>query len=360
MTEDNGTIDIPQDTQEPLSQTVVGIRFRNCGKIYTFDVDDIEVFPGSRVVVETDMGLSLGRVVTPRQIREKRKEPLKRVIRVATEEDFDAVKANKSLEDEARQYCIEKAKDLNLPMKIVYTETTLDKKRLIFYFTADGRIDFRELVRDLAARFKTRIEMRQIGVRDEVKLLGGFGVCGRQTCCSLFLTAFEPITIRMAKQQALSINQSKLSGVCGRLMCCLGYEYRSGASEEKTPAPAQEPLVTLTEAGAEIAPPLEDAEGVVADSETLVSDASAPGAPAGAPPPVPGEKGPAQQPSEQYKRPKRQRRRKKKPRQPGAAPEESRAKPQQAVPAPAEKQEGTQGRGRPFNKRRKFWKKKKP
>jgi hypothetical protein len=120
-------------------------------------------------------------------------------------------------------------------MKVVTTEMTLDKKRLIFYFTADGRIDFRELVRDLAARFKTRIEMRQIGVRDEVKMLGGIGVCGRQTCCNQFLTSFAPITIRMAKQQSLSINQSKLSGICGRLMCCLGYEYHDGPPEERAP-----------------------------------------------------------------------------------------------------------------------------
>jgi cell fate regulator YaaT (PSP1 superfamily) len=225
MSENNDVIDAPKEPESPISQTIAGVRFRSCGKMYTFDADDIEVSPGSHVVVDSEMGLSLGRVVTPKQIIERTKEPLKKILRIATDDDFETAKKNKGLEGEARAYCIEKVKEFNLPMKIVASETTLDQKRLIFYFTADGRIDFRELVRELASKFKTRIEMRQIGVRDEVKLLGGFGCCGRQTCCSLFLTSFEPITIKMAKEQDLSINQSKLSGVCGRLMCCLGYEH---------------------------------------------------------------------------------------------------------------------------------------
>jgi len=172
----------------------------------------------------------MGNVVTSKHLMERKGEPLKKVLRLANEQDFETIKNNRAFEDEAKAFCVEKVKGLNMSMKIITTETTLDKKRIVFYFTADGRIDFRELVRDLAGKFKTRIEMRQVGVRDEVKLLGGIGCCGRQACCSLFLTSFEPVTIRMAKQQDLSINQSKLSGICGRLMCCLGYEYKNGES----------------------------------------------------------------------------------------------------------------------------------
>jgi hypothetical protein len=171
------------------------------------------------------MGLSVGLVVKPKHSIEKSEKPLKKVLRIASEKDLENNARNRSFADEAKAFCIERVKNRELPMKIISTETTLDKKRLIFYFTADGRIDFRELVRDLAGRFKTRIEMRQIGVRDEVKLIGGIGSCGREACCKGFLTSFEPVSIRMAKKQELSINQSKLSGICGRLMCCLGYEY---------------------------------------------------------------------------------------------------------------------------------------
>ena len=230
--EQSGKIDQSAEVKKkaPVSVSVVGVRFRSCGKVYTFEVGDLEVSPGTKVVVDSKMGLSLGNVVTSKHLMERKGEPLKKVLRIANEQDFETTKNNRSFEDEARAFCVEKVKGLNMPMKIVTTETTLDKKRIVFYFTADGRIDFRELVRDLAGKFKTRIEMRQIGVRDEVKLLGGIGCCGRQACCSLFLTAFEPVTIRMAKQQDLSINQSKLSGICGRLMCCLGYEYKNGES----------------------------------------------------------------------------------------------------------------------------------
>lgn len=218
------------EKKAPESVSVVGVRFRSCGKVYTFEVGDLEVSPGTKVVVDSKMGLSLGNVVASKHVMERKGEPFKKVLRIANEQDFETTTNNRAFEDEAKAFCVEKVKGLNLPMKIVTTETTLDKKRVVFYFTADGRIDFRELVRDLAGKFKTRIEMRQIGVRDEVKLLGGIGCCGRQACCSLFLSSFEPITIRMAKQQELSINQSKLSGICGRLMCCLGYEYKNGES----------------------------------------------------------------------------------------------------------------------------------
>lgn len=203
----------------------IGVRFKSCGKIYNFEIGDIDVPSGTWVVVESEMGMSIGLVAKPRRCIENTEQPLKKVLRIASDEDIEACRNNKTFIDEAKAFCAEKAKSRGLSMKIVSAETTLDRKRLLFYFTADGRIDFRELVRDLAAKFKTRIEMRQIGVRDEVKIIGGIGVCGRETCCSSFLTSFEPVSIRMAKKQELSISQGKLSGVCGRLMCCLGYEY---------------------------------------------------------------------------------------------------------------------------------------
>ena len=204
---------------------VIGVSFKPAGKVYVFNINNLDPAPRSQVVVESDMGLSIGLVVKTKYRIEKPGQPLKKVLREASEKDLETNNKNRSFADEARAFCIEKVKTRELPMKIVSTETTLDKKRLIFYFTADGRIDFRELVRDLAARFKTRIEMRQIGVRDEVKLIGGIGSCGRESCCRIFLTSFEPVSIRMAKKQELSISQNKLSGICGRLMCCLGYEY---------------------------------------------------------------------------------------------------------------------------------------
>jgi len=225
--------------------SVVGVRFKPCGKIYTFEADGIDVSLGTWVVVESEMGLSLGLVVKPKHKIENPEQPLKKIIRIASEEDMEADRNNRPLEEEAKAFCIKKAKDHNLPMKIVATEATLDRKRLIFYFTADGRIDFRRLVRDLAARFKTRIEMRQIGVRDEAKMIGGIGVCGRQTCCTTFLTTFEPVSIRMAKKQELAITQNKLSGICGRLMCCLGYELEEPA-EDMAPS-----LVITEEPGTE-------------------------------------------------------------------------------------------------------------
>lgn len=218
---------------------VVGVRFKPAGKVYLFTAGEIYPDPGTWVVVESDMGLSVGYVVKARHCVETPVQNLKRVLREATEKDREDNDMNRLFADEAKAFCMERVNTRALPMKIIATETTLDKKKLIFYFTADGRIDFRELVRDLAAQFKTRIEMRQIGVRDEVKFIGGIGSCGRDTCCRVFLTSFEPVSIRMAKKQELSINQSKLSGVCGRLMCCLGYEYeeteRKSVHQDKAP-----------------------------------------------------------------------------------------------------------------------------
>jgi cell fate regulator YaaT (PSP1 superfamily) len=205
---------------------VIGIRFKDCGKIYDFEANGsgAEFKKGDLVIVESDLGLSIGSVIIGRRTVETSARELKKVLRKATEEDFKQKQDNEAFEKEAKDYCIERIMARGLPMKLVFTESTLDKKRIVFYFTADGRIDFRELVKDLAAKFKTRIEMRQIGVRDEAKIVGGFGMCGRELCCKTFLTSFEPISIKMAKQQELVLNMSKLSGICGRLMCCLSYE----------------------------------------------------------------------------------------------------------------------------------------
>lgn len=210
---------------EDFMTGVVSIRFKQCGKMYDFSVDNIELRPGDMVVVESDFGLNIARAVHLYGPEAAAGRELKRVVRKANEEDMKQREENKALEHEARLYCNERIMARGLPMKLISTESTLDKKRVVFYFTAEGRIDFRELVKDLAAKFKTRIEMRQIGVRDEAKLIGGLGVCGRELCCKTHLTSFEPISIRMAKKQEMVLNVGKLSGLCSRLMCCLRYEY---------------------------------------------------------------------------------------------------------------------------------------
>jgi len=223
---------------------VVGIRFKTCGKVYDFEVDGIELKPGDYIVVESDFGLSIGRVITERRAMEPGGRELKKVLRLMDENDRRSKAENAGLEKEARTYCQERIMARGLPMKLVGAESTLDRRRIIFYFTADGRIDFRELVKDLAARFKTRIEMRQIGVRDEAKLIGGLGICGRTLCCNTFLTSFEPVSIKMAKRQDLALNVGKLSGLCSRLMCCLRYEYDGDfeaiTTDEVLPADAGE------------------------------------------------------------------------------------------------------------------------
>lgn len=205
---------------------VVGVRFRTAGKIYYFDPKDIELEAGNHVIVETARGVEYGTVmVGPKGVTDDEVvQPLKPVIRKATEED-DVIEAkNREKERQAYAVCQEKIKKHELEMKLVDAEYTFDNNKLLFYFTADGRIDFRELVKDLAAVFRTRIELRQIGVRDETKILGGIGICGRELCCHTFLSEFAPVSIKMAKEQNLSLNPTKISGVCGRLMCCLKNE----------------------------------------------------------------------------------------------------------------------------------------
>ncbi|MGB9886947.1 MAG: PSP1 domain-containing protein [Moorellales bacterium] len=205
---------------------VVGVRFRRAGKIYYFDPGEQELAVGDKVLVETVRGVECGEVVVaPREVPEEAiVNPLRPVIRRATAEDLETVRANTVSEREAFGICQQKIREHGLPMKLVGVEYTFDRSRLIFYFTAEGRVDFRQLVRDLAAVFRTRIELRQIGVRDEAKLLGGLGGCGRELCCALFLGEFDPVSIRMAKDQNLSLNPGKISGICGRLMCCLRFE----------------------------------------------------------------------------------------------------------------------------------------
>lgn len=205
---------------------VIGVRFRDNGKIYYFSAGDLNVEVGNNVIVETARGVEFGKVVLGNREVEEEKivSTLKPVIRIATEEDEKIQKNNKIKSKEAYDICLEKIRKHGLEMKLIDCEYTFDNNKVLFYFTADGRIDFRELVKDLAAVFKTRIELRQIGVRDETKIMGGIGICGRSLCCNTFLSEFVPVSIKMAKEQNLSLNPTKISGVCGRLMCCLKNE----------------------------------------------------------------------------------------------------------------------------------------
>lgn len=205
---------------------IIGVRFRAAGKIYFFDPKDFDINTGDHVIVETARGIEYGSVVIgPKEVKDDKViQPLKPVIRVASAEDDEKEAENKVKEKEAFNICLEKIKKHGLEMKLIDAEYTFDNNKVLFYFTADGRIDFRELVKDLAAVFKTRIELRQIGVRDETKVLGGIGICGRSLCCNTYLSEFAPVSIKMAKEQNLSLNPTKISGVCGRLMCCLKNE----------------------------------------------------------------------------------------------------------------------------------------
>lgn len=205
---------------------VVGVRFRNAGKIYYFGPGKLDIHAGMHVIVETARGVEMGTVMTePKGVSEEEViQPLKPVIRIATEADEKTVAKNREKEKDAFRICLEKIAKHKLDMKLVEAEYTFDNNKLLFYFTADGRIDFRELVKDLAAVFRTRIELRQIGVRDETKIMGGIGICGRALCCNTYLSEFAPVSIKMAKEQNLSLNPTKISGVCGRLMCCLKNE----------------------------------------------------------------------------------------------------------------------------------------
>jgi len=206
--------------------TVIGVRFKKAGKIYYFDPDDIPLQKGDNVIVETSRGIEFGEVVVgPKEVKEEEIVlPLKKVIRKATAKDQRKVKENKEKAKKAYDICLEKIKKHGLEMKLIDVEYTFDNNKIIFYFTADGRVDFRELVKDLASVFRTRIELRQIGVRDEAKMIGGLGPCGRALCCKTFLGDFDPVSIRMAKKQNLTLNPCKISGLCGRLMCCLRFE----------------------------------------------------------------------------------------------------------------------------------------
>lgn len=205
---------------------VIGVRFKNVGKVYYFDPDGSQLKKGGMVIVETARGVECGEVAMEnREVPDESiVQPLKKLIRAATEDDLKKVAENRIREKTAFEICCKKIEAHKLEMKLVDVEYTFDNSKILFYFTADGRVDFRELVKDLASVFRTRIELRQIGVRDEAKMLGGLGICGRPFCCSTFLGGFQPVSIKMAKEQSLSLNPVKISGTCGRLMCCLKYE----------------------------------------------------------------------------------------------------------------------------------------
>ena len=238
---------------------IVGVRFKKTGKIYFFDPGDLRVRVKNKVMVETSLGEELGEVVVKKKLYhvDDLNTPLKKIIRIASHKDIKHFEDNKKKEKEAFKVCQNKIKKLNLAMNLTDVEYSFDNSKLLFYFTADGRIDFRELVKELAAIFKTRIELRQIGVRDEVKRIGGNGVCGRELCCCSFLNNFETVSIKMAKEQNMSLNPSKISGNCGRLMCCLKYE--QDVYEDK--------LSHLPKIGAIVK--TEDGEGTVDSIETL-------------------------------------------------------------------------------------------
>jgi len=242
-----------------LLKNIVGVRFRKPGKIYFFDPENLEINKKDKVVVETALGQEIGEVVINKRSvpEESLTTPLKKIIRIATQKDLKHQEENHNKEKEAFKICEEKIKKYKLDMHLTEVEYKFDNSKILFYFTSDGRIDFRELVKDLAAIFKTRIELRQIGVRDEVKRIGGNGVCGRELCCCSFLGNFETVSIKMAKEQNMSLNPSKISGNCGRLMCCLKYEQE--VYEEK--------LSRLPKIGAIVK--TEDGEGVVEAIETL-------------------------------------------------------------------------------------------
>ena len=208
---------------------IIGVKFKDAGKVYYFDPDSIKLAKGDKVIVETVRGIECGEIAMDnREVDDEQiVKPLKKVLRAATSVDIQNLENNKKREKEAIGICQEKIEKHKLDMKLVDVECTFDGSKMLFYFTADGRVDFRELVKDLAGIFRTRIELRQIGVRDESKMLGGLGMCGRPFCCTTFLSDFQPVSIKMAKEQGLSLNPVKISGSCGRLMCCLKYEQNS-------------------------------------------------------------------------------------------------------------------------------------
>lgn len=238
---------------------IVGIKFTNAGKMYYFSPDGLNLKAGTQVLVETARGVEMGHVVTENKLVDEAEivAPLKPIIREVTEEDLKYSKESKELEKEAFDIAVEKINEHNLDMKLVDAEYTFDRSKLTFFFTADGRVDFRELVKSLAGVFKTRIELRQIGVRDEARQIGSLGICGRSLCCSTFLNDFQPVSIKMAKEQGLSLNPTKISGVCGRLMCCLQYEQNA----------YDYMLCKMPKKGDKVETP--DGPGIVADTATL-------------------------------------------------------------------------------------------
>ena len=240
-------------------KVIIGVRFKKPGKVYFFDPGELYINTKTKVIVETALGEELGEVVVKKRFSSDTKfnTPLKKVIRIATHKDLKHYDDNKKKEKEAFKICLDKIKKLKLNMNLTDVEYSFDNSKLLFYFTADGRVDFRELVKELASIFKTRIELRQIGVRDEVRRIGGNGICGRELCCCSFLNNFEAVSIKMAKEQNMSLNPSKISGNCGRLMCCLKYE--QDVYEEK--------LSHLPKIGAIVQ--TEDGEGIVDSIETL-------------------------------------------------------------------------------------------
>ena len=243
---------------------VIGVRFKRAGKIYYFDPEEKDITSGCNVIVETVRGIEFGEVVLgAREVDEESLNlPLKKVIRIATAEDEETMVENLEKSKEAFSICEEKIANHQLEMKLVDVEYTFDNNKIIFYFTADGRVDFRDLVKDLASVFRVRIELRQIGVRDEAKMLGGLGGCGRPNCCSQFLGEFQPVSIKMAKEQNLSLSPTKISGLCGRLMCCLKYEQEYYESMSKC----------MVRVGKSVVTP--DGPGVVADNNALTETAT--------------------------------------------------------------------------------------
>ncbi len=238
---------------------IIGVRFKSAGKIYYFEPNGLEIKKGDNVIVEVTRGTECGEVVmVDRKIDEKEfSQPLKPILRIATDDDIAQMKKNHEKEEYAFQVCVEKVRRHKLDMKLIDVEYTFDNNKILFYFTADGRVDFRELVKDLVAVLKTRIELRQIGVRDEAKMLGGLGICGREFCCSTFLGEFQPVSIKMAKEQGLSLNPTKISGTCGRLMCCLKYEQNA----------YEDLLKTTPRQGSSVQTP--DGRGIVVDVSLL-------------------------------------------------------------------------------------------
>jgi len=206
---------------------VVGVKFKREGKVYFFDPGELTLKRGDAVICETDQGLVFGQVLSePGELKEEAwPEPLKPILRLATEEDLNVIKENQLLEREAQEFCKERVKARELPMKVVATEYLFDRSKIIFYFTAENRVDFRELVKDLVQKFRTRIELKQIGARHETRILKGLGICGREVCCASLLENLDRVSVKMAKEQNMALNPEKISGLCGRLMCCLAYEY---------------------------------------------------------------------------------------------------------------------------------------